>query len=1843
VELKYSEFWSRTKAYERLKKLRSGEKEFYFVDGPPYVSGPVHMGTARNKVVKDAVLRFKRMGGLNVRDQPGYDMHGLPVELQVEKAMGLSSKRQIETLGVDLFIDRCREFADETQREMSKQFKDLGVWMDWDAPYLTSSNEYIESAWWTLKKAYTNETLVREERVVPWCPRCETALSSTEVTYSTELTPSVYLKLPIRGKRDEYLLVWTTNPWTLTANMALAVNPDYSYARVKIRKGGKVESVVMLEENVEEVATQTGVDAYEITETVSGDKLVGLAYFNPLMADIPYQKEVKGEWVHKVLPSSGVTREHTGVVHVAPGLGTADYEIGMANKLPLYSPVDSRGTFTTESGLKYAGKAISDASKQVVADLSTMKFVLHADQEEGRVGHCWRCRSSVVHRASKQWVLKVSTIKEKMLRGIKAATWAPGYMGSSRMYSFIEKTDDWCVSRQRFWGIPLPVWECITDLCAHVEFVGGIKELKGKPGYKEGMDLHRPAIDDVRLECPKCGGAMKRVPDVMDVWFDSSIATWAQLRYPQKRDEFKRWWPCDWVSEAHDQVKGWFYTQICSSMLVFDRMPYKSALVHGWILDQGGKQMSKTNDNCVSPSEVVKEYGRDATRLYLLKRAAPWDDVNFNADDVRIAGKFINTLWNCYVFAATYMSIDAFDPTRKRDVGKGLAPEDRWLASRLDRLKAQVTAEMQTQNLNKAAQAIESFIVQDLSHWYVKLVRDRAWTEGKKEDKEALYQTLSDALVTTAQLLAPFAPYVAEEIYQNFDGRLVSIHLCDWPVADKERIDDGLEKQMAVTREVVDAANQARQSVGYKLRWPVKKITIEAKEEEVFEAVKAFEHIVKRQANTSAIEIVPVGQEWSDLEIQVHPNPNVIGKAYKMWEKKIARMLEIRPAKKIKEDIDKGVYKLGIEGQLIDILPEMVTFTSKLPDNVVSGQIVNGNVYVNVTVDDDVMSEGYTRDVIRRIQEMRRELQMDIEDYVRVTLSAPDDVQPLLERWEDRILQEARCNELAFAVEVDEEYIVEWTIGESPVTIGVTPIRMKATVDQFTTIPGVEKNLAIALFAAGYQAPVDVATAAREDVLKVPGMNHATLRRITEWFELPDQLKGTEEVRCPVCQKLIEEGGIECPRCGERLIAGEASETDLTDALEQTLVTGEDAEAEEGDEIEKVKGRASKLLEVIEDLRKPGVAEDASATSPEELLPKRAPPRKQVAESTEPVEEFEGEVLVRREREEAPTSKAPAREREADVERERPDTPRRAAREEVPPRKAPAREPEIDAELEGLEISKVMTEEAPVRKGHAREPEIEVEREGLETPRVTGEEAPARKARAREPGLEVAREELDSIRRAAREEAPKRAAREEEPEVERVREEPKTLEETHEEVPAVTAPSEEPEVVVEPEGPEAPEAVREASERELEAEISTMEEPKRADIVESKLAVKTSTDSEADDEEGAEEEGSEEDEAMDKKAFIRKVAETASVTPAVARSLWKAGYTSVEKVGEASEDDLRNVDKVGKVTARKLLEAFSKRTPVETQMCSLCNAIVPIEAKRCPRCGTVFESEAHAEEETRLIEKQLKTVEALDKRLETKPEDPDLLYSKAMTVYEMGDRAEAMRLLKEALSIKPDHERAMAAYEGLAGEAIKPGEAPEPARAEAPAEEARPQVEEMPPSMEGEAPSQPRAEEEMPQEVMTTLQADRGIDLRESCTYLFREERSSRAYEIFRRYVEGGKRGFCVTRNYPDKVRDTYKLGETPILWLSNVGTKDAVRPKDLEKLSLSLEQFLGRQGGIVLLDGLEYLITNNNFITVLRLIQSLRDQVAINRSILIMPVNPSTMSVNELNNLEKEVDVVLS
>ena len=969
IEKDVQAYWDETDAYHKTKEHRADGERFYFVDGPPYTTGKIHLGTAMNKTVKDIFIRYWRMRGYNVRDQPGFDMHGLPIEVKVEKNIGVHSKKDIEELGIDKFVSTCKEFALGLHADMTKEFQRLGVWMDWEHPYQTIRLDYIESAWWTLQRAYDKGLLYPASRVVTWCPRCETALAEAEIEYWDETDPSVMVRFPLRDGTGS-LLIWTTTPWTLAANMAVAVHPDFDYARVRMNGQKGSEELIILESQAEYVMQKGGYDSYEVIERMKGKDLEGTDYTPPFQLDAA----PSSEWSWRVLLADYVEKDNTGLVHTAPGHGPDDYETGKRYGIEPFCPVAENGRYTDEFPLM-AGKKVKTVADDVIKYLDEKGLLYNSSKIKHRYGHCWRCKSPIIYRNTRQWFVAVPKVKDQMLAEIDRVRWDPDWAGEAREKNWVDGAREWCISRQRYWGIPMPVWECS---CGHRKVVGQYEELKEGEGYTDGMDTHRPWIDGVTFKCPECGGTMHRVPDVLDVWFDSGVAAWASLGYPHRKEEFDQWWPCRFIVEAHDQTRGWFYSQLGAGVISFDRAPYDEVMMHGWVLDPKGQKMSKSLGNVIEPLELIDQVGADSLRYYLIKSNAPWEDTAFQKDGPKNARKVLNTYWNVVNFASTYMLIDQYDPDAHsvKDMYASLRDEDRWMISRTERMKADATTYLESRELHKLARMLEDYIMEDLSRWYVCLVRDRSWSEDAdmEADKNASYFTLHYAIMSTALVLAPIAPYIAEEVYQHMGGRLQSVHMEDWPVCDESLLDDGVEHSMSLVRGIVDIVAAERAKMGSKLRWPLLQIFVRGNDADVNRMVKRFESVLCDQANTK--RVVFLGKdEIPSTETELQP--------------------------------------VGFD---------------------------EGTLFIDFSVTPEIEAEGYARELIRRIQQMRKDLKLNVEQFIDCQVAAEDRLMGLFGTWRDHIANEVRARNLEFTSEPKGAEVKAWDVTGKEITIAVTPL-----------------------------------------------------------------------------------------------------------------------------------------------------------------------------------------------------------------------------------------------------------------------------------------------------------------------------------------------------------------------------------------------------------------------------------------------------------------------------------------------------------------------------------------------------------------------------------------------------------------------------------------------------------------------------------------------------------------------------------------------------------------------------------------------------------------------------------
>ncbi len=1009
VESEIFKFWHDHEIYQKIKNKKG--KKFYFVDGPPYTTGRIHLGTAWNKVIKDSILRYRRMAGYAPTDTPGWDMHGLPIEVKVEQELGFKNKRDIENYGIFDFVKRCMEYALKNKDAMTEQFKMLGVWMDWDNPYMTIKAEYINAAWFAIKRAHEQGLLERKKMVVNWCPRCETALADAEVEYWDEEDPSIYVKFPVKGQDRTYIVIWTTTPWTLPANQAVAVHPSLEYAKIKAVKNGEVEYLILAKELADNVLSKAEYDSWEVVETYLGEDLVGLEYEHPLVEEVPIQKN----WVHKVYIAEFVTAENTGCVHVAPGHGLEDYELGIKHDLPIFNPVDDRGVYTQEAG-KYAGMNVWEANDVIIDDLYAKGLLLVEEKIVHRYGHCWRCKSPIIYRATEQWFLKVSELKDLMLQEIDKVRWVPEWAGSARFKDWVSNAKDWCISRQRYWGIPLPIWIC--EKCGEMKVVGSIDEVP----WENDLDLHRPKIDEVTFEC-KCGGTMKRVPDVFDVWFDSGVASWGSIGYPHKKDDFERLWPADFITEGHDQTRGWFYSQLGASAICFGKAPYKTVLMHGFTLDESGRKMSKSLGNVVEPEEVVEQIGVDGFRLYVLS-SAPWEDLRFSWDEARNVNRLMNIVWNAIRFAYTYMSLDKF--RADEDYNFEFKIEDEWILSRLESFNEEAKNAMENYHLHRVVRAFFDFFVEDFSRWYIQLIRSRVWEEKDSPSKLAAYATMFKVIDKSMRIIAPIAPFISEWIYQNvikeFRNGSESIFMETYPEPEKEYINKELENSMKIAREIVEAASNARNKARRKLRWPLRELIVETKDEKVVKAVETLGEIIRSQSNVKNIKVV----EEFEKEKVVKPNFKVLGPILKDKVRDFAEY--VSKLKEIPEMIEFAGEKLRSSEALI--------VEYKLPEGYEYAEFSSGIVYIYKELDEELMKEAYARELIRRIQEMRKELNLDVEEFINTYV---DMDKSLVEGWEEYIMNETRSKNLVFGEA--KGYVKEWDIEGKKVRIGIERLK----------------------------------------------------------------------------------------------------------------------------------------------------------------------------------------------------------------------------------------------------------------------------------------------------------------------------------------------------------------------------------------------------------------------------------------------------------------------------------------------------------------------------------------------------------------------------------------------------------------------------------------------------------------------------------------------------------------------------------------------------------------------------------------------------------------------------------
>ena len=994
IEEEILQYWEKNKIFEKSLEKRKNGKKFIFLEGPPTANGLPHPGHVLTRTMKDVILRYKTMHGYYVERKAGWDTHGLPVEIEVEKLLGLKNKQEVEKYGIEKFNEECKKSVFKYEEAWKEMTKRVGFWIDMENPYITMDNKYIESVWWSLKEAWKNGLLYRGYRVTPYCPRCGTTLSSHEVAqgYREVEDPSIFVRFKIRGK-DEYFLAWTTTPWTLISNVALAVHPQEEY--VKIKYNGNI--FILAEKRAKAL-----IKNYEVIEKFKGKEIEGIEY-EPLYN---YVKPDKKCW-YVVLADFVTMDEGTGIVHIAPAFGEDDYEIGKKYDLPMIQPVDLQGRFTSIVK-KWAGRFVKEADEDIIKDLEKRGLLEGHQKYKHQYPFCWRCDTPLLYYAIESWFIGMSKLRENLIKNNEKINWYPNYLKYGRFGEFIKEARDWALSRKRYWGTPLPIWKC--EKCGHEVCIGSIDELKEMAkNMPEKIDLHRPYVDKIVLKCPYCNGDMKRVEEVIDAWYDSGSAPFAQWHYPfENKEKFKQNFPADFICEAIDQTRGWFYSLLAISTLLFDKPAYENVLTLGLILDEKGQKMSKKARNYVEPNEIFEKEGADALRWYLVSSSAPWQPKRFYEKVVKEAlSKFLLTLWNVFSFYKTYSTLDKFNYESKAIEFEKRSILDKWIISSLNSLIKEVEEKMEKYEVHKAARAIENFVINDLSNWYVRNSRKRFWTEEENVDKLAGYSTLYEVLIILVKLLAPFIPFITEKIYLDIAGK-ESVHLCDFPSANEKLIDNKLEKKMEIVRSLTEEARAIRAKNKIKLRQPLLKAIIVSKED-----LMPLKDIFKEEMNVK--EIIFALDDKDFIKKVAKPNYSKIGPKYKENAKKIAELIESTPLEKLND--------LGIDNEdfIIEEEPK-------------EGFAVGGNenkVALYILITPELKKEGFAREVVRRIQEMRKRMNLEMEDKIITKIGIDKE---RLGKWERYVKNETRSSKIIYEVPSEG---VEWEIDGEKIKIEI--------------------------------------------------------------------------------------------------------------------------------------------------------------------------------------------------------------------------------------------------------------------------------------------------------------------------------------------------------------------------------------------------------------------------------------------------------------------------------------------------------------------------------------------------------------------------------------------------------------------------------------------------------------------------------------------------------------------------------------------------------------------------------------------------------------------------------------
>ena len=1027
-------FWEDNDIFKKSMEHRKEGETYTFYDGPPTANGKPHIGHVETRTIKDMIPRYRTMKGYMDPRKAGWDTHGLPVELEVEKMLGLDGKEQIEEYGLAPFIDKCKESVWKYKGMWEDFSRTVGFWADMDNPYVTYDDNFIESEWWALKTIWDKGLLYKGFKIVPYCPRCGTPLSSHEVAqgYKAVKERSAIVRFKVKGE-DAYFLAWTTTPWTLPSNVALCVNPEETYLKVKAADGYTYYIAKALADKVLGSLAEEGKAAYEVLETYVGKDLEYKEY-EPLYKCAGDAAEKQKKKAHFVTCDDYVTMtDGTGIVHIAPAFGEDDSRIGRNYELPFVQFVDGKGDLTAET--PYAGKFVKDADPLVLKDLDAEGKLFDAPKFEHDYPFCWRCDTPLIYYARESWFIKMTAVKDDLVRNNKTINWIPASIGEGRFGNWLENIQDWGVSRNRYWGTPLNIWECE---CGHQHSIGSREELYKMSGNEKAktVEFHRPYIDEITITCPECGKQMKRVPEVIDCWFDSGAMPFAQHHYPfENKELFEQQFPANFISEAVDQTRGWFYSLLAESTLLFNKAPYKNVIVMGHVQDENGQKMSKSKGNAVDPFNALETYGADAIRWYFYTSSAPWLPKRFSGKAVQEGQrKFMGTLWNTYAFFVLYANIDNFDASKYTLEYDKLPVMDKWLLSKLNSTVAEVDSNLDQYRIPEAAKALQDF-VDEMSNWYVRRSRERFWAKGMEQDKINAYMTLYTALVTICKAAAPMIPFMTEDIYQNLvrsndASAPESIHLCDFPVVNKDHIDKKLEEDMEDVLDAVVMGRACRNEAAIKNRQPISRMYIKAD----FTLSEFYQEIIEDELNVKEVVFTDDVRDFTSYTFK--PQLRTVGPKYGKQLGGIQKHLAALDGNAAMDELNAdGALKFDVDGVAVELTKDDLLIDMAQKEGYVSQEDNRMTVVLDTNLTPELVEEGFVYEIISKIQTMRKESGFEVTDHIRVSINGNDRLSEIARKNKDAISGKVLADELTSGA----EYAVskEWNINGENAVIAV--------------------------------------------------------------------------------------------------------------------------------------------------------------------------------------------------------------------------------------------------------------------------------------------------------------------------------------------------------------------------------------------------------------------------------------------------------------------------------------------------------------------------------------------------------------------------------------------------------------------------------------------------------------------------------------------------------------------------------------------------------------------------------------------------------------------------------------